>query len=172
MEDEDVGFKIPSVEFRDKRLEHWLRRIGISGKTVELVEIKTPEDMVTLKKSMRLRFPVLMATIIKILLYRKENKLACFLRSMYEISIDSKMFAAAIKYEKWEWLEYVWAFGKNWLGARRNAQNDHKILYNHFFKAVCSTSSDRKVQERHIKTICEWRLELEDDMLHALLTHY
>ena len=172
MEDEDVGFKIPSVEFRDKRLEHWLRRIGISGKTVELVEIKTPEDMVTLKNSMRLRFPVLMATIIKILLYRKENKLACLLTSMYEISIDSEMFAAAIKYGKWEWLEYVWAFGKNWLGARRNAQNDHKILYDHLFEAVCSTSSDRKVHERHIKTICEWRLELDDDMLRALLKHY
>lgn len=129
MDDEDVGFKIPTVQMRDPRQEHWLRRTNISGKSIELVELKTEEDMRTLKNSMRLRFPVLMATIIKILLYRKENKLACLLTSMYEISIDSEMLASAIKFDKWEWLEYVWVFGKNWLGARRNEQFASKITY-------------------------------------------
>ena len=81
--------------------------------------MNTAEDMKVLKNSLRLRFPVLMATIVKILLFRSELKLACLLTSMYEISIDSQMISAAIDHKQYEWLSYVWAFGKNYLGARR-----------------------------------------------------
>lgn len=56
---------------------------------IELLSLKTEDDMLILKNALRLRFPVLMATIVKILLFRGELKLACLVTSMYEISIDS-----------------------------------------------------------------------------------
>lgn len=40
-----------------------------------------------------------MATIAKILLFRDERKLAQLLVSMYEISIDEKMYQAAVEYD-------------------------------------------------------------------------
>lgn len=63
-----------------------------------------------------------MATILKILLYKGELRLACLLTSMYEISIDSQMIENAIEYQQFEWLSHVWAFGKNWIGPRRFQQ--------------------------------------------------
>jgi hypothetical protein len=60
-----------------------------------------------------------MASIVKILLFRGEQKLACLLTSMYEISLDYPMLEAAIDHKQYEWLKYVWAFGKNYIGPRR-----------------------------------------------------
>ena len=53
--------------------------------------------MVRLKSSMRLRFPMFMADIVKILLYRDEIKLACFLTSYYELSLDEDLIFLAIE---------------------------------------------------------------------------
>ncbi len=44
--------------------------------------------MVRIKGAFRLRFPCFMANIVKILLYRDEVNLACFLTAYYEISLD------------------------------------------------------------------------------------
>jgi hypothetical protein len=62
-----------------------------------------------------------MASICKILLFRGELKLALLLTSMYEISLDLQMIENAIEFKQYEWLSYVWAFGKNFEGARRQA---------------------------------------------------
>jgi hypothetical protein len=85
--------------------------------------------MMILKNSLRLRFPVLMSSIIKILLFRKELKLACLLTSMYEIAIDEEMLAAAIDHGQFQWLDYVWAFGKNYIGPRRLQQSSTFVSY-------------------------------------------
>jgi hypothetical protein len=68
-----------------------------------------------------------MANIVKILLYRGEEKLACLLTAYYEIALDREMIRAALNSKNYEWLQYVYAFGKNFVGpgnapaARRNA---------------------------------------------------
>ena len=37
---------------------------------------------------MRLYYPKLMATIVKVLLYKKEENLACLLTAYYELALD------------------------------------------------------------------------------------
>ena len=64
-----------------------MEQIGVTGQVVELLHLNDDEDMEILKNSFRLNFPVLMATIVKILLYRKEEKLACLLTAYYEIEL-------------------------------------------------------------------------------------
>jgi hypothetical protein len=73
-----------------------LKQIGVTGSDIEMVSIQTDDDIKQLKDSLRLRFPVLMATIIKILLYRGEVALACVLTAYYEISLDEDMIFSAI----------------------------------------------------------------------------
>ena len=53
-------------------------------------------DMLIIKNSFRLNFPVLMATIIRILLHRDEEKLACLLTAYYEIELRQDMIEKAI----------------------------------------------------------------------------
>lgn len=60
--------------------------------------------MLNLKNQFRLKFPVLMANLIKILLFRKEEKLACLLTAYYEISIDNGLIFQAIHNKQYLWL--------------------------------------------------------------------
>jgi len=62
-----------------------------------MAQVQTADEIKQLKTSFRLRFPVLMSTIIKILLYRKEVGLACLLTSYYEISLDEDLIFGAIE---------------------------------------------------------------------------
>ena len=84
-----------------------------------MCELETEEDMVRLRAALRLRFPQFAANIIKIFLYRGEEKLACMLTAYYEISIDEEMYLMAIENGNFDWLNYVYAFGKNYIGVRR-----------------------------------------------------
>ena len=79
-----------------KKQEDYMEQIGVSGQIVELVEL-TDENMVTLKQIFRLNFPSLMSTIVRILLYRNEEKLACLLTAYYEIELESNMIDKAVE---------------------------------------------------------------------------
>jgi hypothetical protein len=61
---------------------------------------------------------MLMANIIKILLFRGEMSLACYLTAFYSISIDKDMFNMAIEKKQLTWLNYVYAFQKNFIGDK------------------------------------------------------
>ena len=87
-----------------------------------MIALNTDEDMLILKNSFRLNFPALMATIVKILLYREEEKLACLLTAYYEIELRTDMIEKAIERNNIQWLMYVWAFGKNYRGIRRSKE--------------------------------------------------
>jgi hypothetical protein len=101
--------------------------------------------MIVLKNALRLRFPQFMASIIKILLYRDEIKLACFLTSYYELSLDEDLIIQAIEQKQFEWLNYVWAFGKNYIGPRRLHKSSRVNLVNLFLMInnMHSRSKDR-----------------------------
>lgn len=53
--------------------------------------------------------------LINVLLAIGEQKLACWFTAYYEINIDDSDIKNAIKKEQYEWLNYVWAFNKNWI---------------------------------------------------------
>ena len=67
-----------------------MEKKGVTGQVVELMELKSEEDMRELKKSFRINFPCLMATIVKVLLFKGEEKLACLLTAYYEIEFAKK----------------------------------------------------------------------------------
>ena len=71
-----------------------------------------------------------MANVLKILLYRGEEKLACLLVAYFEIALDRDIYRMAIDNEFFEFLKYVFVFGKNYVGkketpgARRNTKSE------------------------------------------------
>lgn len=62
----------PIVKMNNKSHEAYLEEAQVSGLDIELTQFKTIEDIQRLKTNLRLRFPVFMANIIKILLFRGE----------------------------------------------------------------------------------------------------
>ena len=66
-----------------------------------------------LKTSFQLRFPWLMGNIIKILLSRDEESLACYLVAFYQTYIDVIMIEKAIERDHYDWLNFLWIFQKN-----------------------------------------------------------
>jgi hypothetical protein len=59
-----------------------------------------------------------MQNILKIILFKGEERLACILTATYEISLEEEMIFKAIEYRHIHWLMYVWAFQKNYIGLR------------------------------------------------------
>lgn len=59
-----------------------------------------------------------MQNIIKILLFKDEEKVACILTAFYELSLDEDMIFKAIENRHMAWLQYVWAFKKNFIGPK------------------------------------------------------
>jgi hypothetical protein len=85
-----------------------------------MIQLNTSEDMRKLKASLRLRFPVLMANIAQILLYREEFRLANILTAHYELCLTEEIVMTAASSKYFDWLNWVWAFDKNYLGPRRS----------------------------------------------------
>ena len=54
-----------------------------------------------------------MANIIKILLYKEEEPLACYLTAFYKLTIDKDMLQSAIANNNYDWLNFLWVFDKN-----------------------------------------------------------
>ena len=54
-----------------------------------------------------------MAGIVKILLQRKEESLACYMTAFYKIDLDSDLINRAVKGSYFEWFKYLWAFKQN-----------------------------------------------------------
>lgn len=104
----------------DENHEDYLRQRGITGLDIENMRLETEEDGLKLKNLFRIHFPCLMANIVKILLYKKEENLACLLTAYYEISIEDTYYYTAVENKNFKWLEFVWAFGKNFIGSRRS----------------------------------------------------
>lgn len=63
-----------------------------------------------IKVGLQLNFPIFMSNIVSILLFRGEEKLACYLTAFYKISPDIKLFEKAVIRGQYEWLKYCWAF--------------------------------------------------------------
>ena len=164
----------PEVEF-DRRgakvQKRYAETVGVTGKDIELIEIETDEQMVKLKTQFRLHFPVLMSNILKVLLFNEEERLACLLTAYYEVALEQEMIYQAVCNERFKWLNYVWAFGKNWIGIRRNWNGekfDRKttrksqpriINLVRLFSIIgdlLGETSDRRMKALH--TICNWKL--------------
>ena len=82
------------------------------------MSVETDEELERLKTKLRFKFPSLMANIVLILLHKGEEDLACFLTAYYELGLEESAILYAIDKGYFKWLDYVWAFGKNYIGRR------------------------------------------------------
>lgn len=112
-----------------------------------------------------------MANIAQILLYKQEEKLACLLTAYYELSLEKEAFVQAVQNKKFDWLKYVWAFGKNCYGSRRQGDFE-RLSIQELLKIVSEVFSDQKVAEYCCEQVCLWKMvgnTPEYNILEALL---
>ena len=105
-----------------KEHDAFLFQQDISGIEMEMISLETDQELEDLKNALRLWFPIFCSNIVKILLFRDEEKLACLLTAYYELHVSKEMILCAIDNNNFQWLNYLWAFGKNYLGPRRLAK--------------------------------------------------
>jgi hypothetical protein len=132
--------------------------------------------MLKLKNGLRLMFPKFCSNILKILLFREEEKLACFLTAYYEIHLFEEMILCAIDKGHYLWLHYLWAFGKNIIGVRR--YNEHfgrtqeKVHFNRLILMIKRMKDKDELARMDVIKVCEWMTLAEDNILQALLNHF
>jgi len=61
-----------------------------------------------------------MTNVLKIALQKEEEKLACIITAYYEVIIEQEMVIKALSMDNYQWLLFIWAFEKNFLGYRNN----------------------------------------------------
>ena len=160
----------------DENNEAYLRQRGITGFDIETMRLETEEDVGRLCSAFRLHFPSFMANIAKILLYKGEEKLACLLTAYYELSLDEDSYYVAVGSKNFQWLEFLWAFGKNYIGSRRlqssQTVNIKQLL--EIISRVYKNTNNKRIEEC-CETVCKWFLIGKGDehnMLWALLSQY
>ena len=104
-------------------------------------------------------------------MFKGEEKLACQLTAFYELALDDDMIFRAIENTQFQWLQYVWVFGKNYLGPR-NTVDAIQITYTQVFDIIKNMYEQSAMIKQGIKIVCEWMLITEDNILLALLYHY
>ena len=139
------------------------------------MSLDSDEDLLELKNKIRLYFPSLMSDIIKIMLFKKEEKLACLLTAYYELSLDEESFYQAVDNQNFMWLSYVWAFGKNYVGSRRQATS-RKVIIKALLEIInrVYAKTPRRI-ESCCESVCKWFIKGDKDehnMLWGLLSQY
>ena len=124
---------------------------------------------------------MLMANIIKILLFRGEMSLACYLTAFYSISIDKDMFNMAIEKKQLTWLNYVYAFQKNFIGDKSQVDSKtgktkaQEVMLRDLFKMLIQhyekQRGGQELAKQQIYECCNWKLKTKENILEALLYH-
>jgi hypothetical protein len=76
---------------KDGKIVSYLMKKGIDLHDVEMTEITTVYHVRRLKIGLQKFFPRMMQNLIKILLFRKEINLACYITVFYQFAIDKEM---------------------------------------------------------------------------------
>lgn len=96
----------------------YLKSLGITKRDIQKVDLKKRESLRDLKTSFRLRYPILMTNILRLLLQKGEEKIACQLAAYYELSIDDEFLFYALEHRFYTILKFIWVYEKNFLGPR------------------------------------------------------
>ena len=59
-----------------------------------------------------------MTNVLKIALLKEEETLACIITAYYEVILEEEMIIRAMTNENYTWMMFVFAFEKNYIGAR------------------------------------------------------
>ena len=105
-----------------------------------------------------------MTRILKVLLQIDEVKLASILTIEYEINLDSDMLINAVSKEDnhFEWLFFVWATRKNYLGNRHSPDASF-IYFDLLFDMIIRhfTGKGESKEEniyRYVRQVLDWKI--------------
>lgn len=144
-----------------------LQRQKITGMDIEMTEIRTIYQIRKVKVGLQLNFPFFMAKVLKILLFRDEEALGCYLTAFYRLSLDEEMINQAIDEDYFLWLNYLWAFKKNSVineYGKKEEIDISRLLA--LIKASCddyeargrTDKEDGMSAEVLVKKVCDWML--------------
>ena len=77
-----------------------------------------------------------MSDIIKILLYRKEIDLACYLTSFYKIWVEKELVCEAVEHKNLQWVKFLFAFEKNFISSEKNQEEPDWITFKQLFGVI------------------------------------
>ena len=66
-----------------------------------------------------------MTNVLKIALQKDEEKLSCIITAYYEVIIEQDMIIKALSIDNYQWLQFLYAFDKNYLGQRGHDDSIH-----------------------------------------------
>jgi len=72
---------------------------------------------------------MLMSEVIKVLLYRKEIDLACYLTSFYNLWIEKELICQAVEYKNLQWVKFLFAFNKNNISTTEHVEDPELITF-------------------------------------------
>jgi len=115
-------------------------------------------SLLQVKNSFRLRFQNLMTNVLKIALSKDEEMLACIITAYYEVVLEEEMIVRALANENYQWLLYVFAFEKNYVGPR-NKEDSHFIAFEYLFDMIKKHYwAEPEVCQAKIREILEWKV--------------
>lgn len=120
-----------------------------------------------------------MSKILRVVMSMKETKLASIITIEYEIILDEEMLFNAVEMEQFDWLFYLWATKKNYLGNR----NDHQptfITFEQLFDIIIRNFTSKPEEEnktdKYIKQVLDWRItcndQIKNNIIKNLLAHH
>lgn len=81
------------------------------------------------------------------------------------------MIIKALSQDNYQWLQFLWAFDKNYIGQRQR-EDAHFITFEQLFELVFKQHIESKfIAEKKIKEIVDWKILSSDNILVALLSH-
>ena len=108
---------------------------GITPDMIENVRISDKGQMAQIKYCFRAKFENVMTNVLKLALLQNEEKLSCIITAYYEVNLDEDMIIKALATDKYEWLKFVWAFNKNYIG--KPGGNDTVLMgFQHLFDMI------------------------------------
>ena len=85
---------------------------------IENTKLEDLQSLQEVKKSFRVKFQNLMTNILKIALQKEEEMIACIITAYYEVTLEQEMLIKALSMDNFKWLQFLWAFQKNFIGSR------------------------------------------------------
>ncbi|TNV74595.1 hypothetical protein FGO68_gene15838 [Halteria grandinella] len=180
------GSKEDEEMLRVRDMDHlaYLRSVGITENDLQNVVVSNLETLQRLKRAFRSRYPHLMTSVLKILLDKGEEALACQMVAYYELSLDDEFIILTLSRLQLEVLQYVWVFKRNFMGQRYIYEHEtdtlllqpiSPITFNQLIDLIThihSEETSQEIQDHCISQVCDWRIDTEDNLPLAMLYHY
>lgn len=165
--DEKPADGYPDFHLEQPKMDRYLLSNGIKTADLETARIRTIHQLRRVRTSLQLRFPRLMANIVRVLLYMGEEDLACYLSTFYNCHFEKDMIQNAIVKDNYKWLNYLWVFDRNFIQVvdenDKKVTRPERVSFETLFGYISSMESKhshlRLTEE--IQKVCDWLIDFE-----------